>query len=262
MRFGMLVLGLTTLALAAQPLEAQGRREDRGGKERGPDKVPPGHMPAPGECRVWVDGVPPGRQSAATDCATARRVASRNGGRVIYGSDDDRRYDDRRDDDRRDGEWGRDRDDDDRRGGDGDWCLDRDRDGRCDYAESDARGDSPWRFPTRRDDTCVDRNRDGRCDDVAGAPGRWGSVTLPEGRPRMSSAVEFDRGVRNSEVVRWVGRNVYDVRISRFLSRPVSATFYDREGRILQRWKRQDEQGRMREIEVYENGRHVRTISR
>ena len=259
MRLGVLVLGLTTLALAAQPLEAQGGRGNSGRREMGPDKVPPGHLPAPGECRVWVDGVPPGRQAAPTDCATARRDARRSGGRVIYGSDRDRRDDDWRDDDRRDDSR---RDDDRDRRDDGDWCLDRDRDGTCDSAESDARGDGwPWRFPERRDDACIDRDRDGRCDADEERP-RWGTISLPDGRPRMSAALEFDRGVRSSEVVRWVGPRVHDVRITRFLNRPVTATFYDREGRILQRWKKRDEQGRMREIELYENGRVARTVSR
>lgn len=53
---------------------------------RGPDKVPPGQMPRAGQCRVWYDGRPPGKQPAATDCATAERDADRTGGRVLYGS--------------------------------------------------------------------------------------------------------------------------------------------------------------------------------
>ena len=36
-------------------------------------------------CRVWIDGVPPGRQPRATDCATARANVPGNG-RVIYGN--------------------------------------------------------------------------------------------------------------------------------------------------------------------------------
>ena len=256
MRFGVLLLGLTTLTLAAQPLDAQSGRDNNGRRARGPERVPPGHLPAPGECRVWVDGVPPGRQAAPTDCATARRDAARSGGRVIYGDDRGRR-DDRDRDDRDDRDYRDDREDRDA----GDWCLDRDRDGVCDSAENRSRDDSPWRFPSRRDDTCVDRNRDGRCD-VVDTGSRTGSVSLPDGRPRMSAALEFDRGVRSSEVVRWVGSRVSDVRITRFLNRPVTATFYDREGRILQRWKKQDDQGRMREIELYEGGRLVRTVSR
>lgn len=250
MRFGMLAVGVMALALAAQPLEAQRGRDNDARRERGPDRIPPGHMPAPGECRVWVDGVPPGRQAAPTDCATARREAQRSGGRVIYGDDSGRRDDDWRRDRDRDGDRQRDdRRDDDRRNA-GDWCLDRDRDGVCDEAEGNVRrDDSPWRFPSRRDDSAAEQPR-------------WGSYTLPEGRPRMSAALDFDRGVRSSEVIRWVGRDVHDVRITRFLNRPVTATFYDQDGRILQRWKKQDDQGRMREIELFANGRLVRTVSR
>jgi len=68
---------LAGLLAAASPAAAQGR---------GPDKVPPGHMPRAGQCRVWYDGRPPGRQPAATDCATAERDAARTGGRVLYGT--------------------------------------------------------------------------------------------------------------------------------------------------------------------------------
>lgn len=46
--------------------------------------VPPGHRPPPGMCRIWIDGVAPGRQPRATDCATARARAPRNS-RIIYG---------------------------------------------------------------------------------------------------------------------------------------------------------------------------------
>ena len=66
--------------LIAAPVAAQGR-----GRKSG--KIPPGHMPAAGECRVWYDGVPPGRQPAPTSCANAERIAARDGARVIYGSD-------------------------------------------------------------------------------------------------------------------------------------------------------------------------------
>ncbi|MCG7918013.1 MAG: DUF4382 domain-containing protein, partial [Candidatus Thiodiazotropha taylori] len=31
-------------------------------------RIPPGHLPSPGECRLWEEGVPPGRQSAPGDC--------------------------------------------------------------------------------------------------------------------------------------------------------------------------------------------------
>lgn len=38
--------------------------------------VPPGHLPPPGQCRVWVPGTPPGRQSPARDCAGIERSAA------------------------------------------------------------------------------------------------------------------------------------------------------------------------------------------
>jgi hypothetical protein len=74
------------VALSAAPLSAQwgifGGRSDR---------VPPGHMPSRGMCRVWIDGVPPGQQPRQTDCRTAERqrpyYEQRYGrhARVIYG---------------------------------------------------------------------------------------------------------------------------------------------------------------------------------
>ena len=91
---------------------AQGRGR---GNDRGTQGIPPGHMPRPGQCRVWIDGQPPGQQPPPTDCRSAERTASRTRyARVIYGDsgypagerhrgDDDRRRDDR------DGPW---RDDD------------------------------------------------------------------------------------------------------------------------------------------------------
>ena len=99
-------LALAALVIGTAPLAAQGRGHAG-------DKVPRGHLPPPGLCRIWVDGVPPGRQPEPTDCVTARRYAPRNA-RVIYGErvtayrDDDRRirrddgrYDDGRYDDRK-----------------------------------------------------------------------------------------------------------------------------------------------------------------
>ena len=47
--------------------------------------VPPGQMPPAGMCRIWIDGVPPGRQPAPTDCATAERNRPSNA-RVLYGA--------------------------------------------------------------------------------------------------------------------------------------------------------------------------------
>ena len=74
-RFRFASLVASALALAASTAGAQTLRTD----------IPPGQMPPAGLCRVWIDGVPPGRQPRATDCATARAQAPANA-RIIYGS--------------------------------------------------------------------------------------------------------------------------------------------------------------------------------
>lgn len=55
--------------------------------QRTTSKVPKGHLPPRGMCRVWIDGVPPGRQPAVTTCAQAERDRVQYGAnaRVIYG---------------------------------------------------------------------------------------------------------------------------------------------------------------------------------
>jgi len=36
-------------------------------------KIPPGHMPPPGSCRIWYPGKPPGQQPPPGDCGKLRR---------------------------------------------------------------------------------------------------------------------------------------------------------------------------------------------
>ena len=52
---------------------------------RGRYAIPRGHMPPPGECRVWFYDRPAGQQTPPTGCREARRYAYHHGGRVIYG---------------------------------------------------------------------------------------------------------------------------------------------------------------------------------
>jgi hypothetical protein len=90
-----LVIGLVAVPVGAQ--SRSGRQADR------VHGVPPGHLPPPGQCRVWYDGRPPGHQPPPTGCREAERVASRDRyARVIYGGGDDRWDRDRRDRDSRD----------------------------------------------------------------------------------------------------------------------------------------------------------------
>jgi hypothetical protein len=93
------VAAVLVLIGLAVPMAAQGRYGDRS------QGIPPGHLPPPGECRVWYDDRPAGHQPPPTNCRDAERVASRDRyARVIYGRDrsgsGDRRWG--REDDRRD----------------------------------------------------------------------------------------------------------------------------------------------------------------
>jgi len=45
--------------------------------------VPPGHLPAPGLCRVWVPGKPPGHQARQRECAGIERSAGA-GSWILY----------------------------------------------------------------------------------------------------------------------------------------------------------------------------------
>lgn len=50
-------------------------RKRHHGKRKGRFKVPAGHLPPPGACRVWFPGRPPGHQPPPTDCVTAQYSA-------------------------------------------------------------------------------------------------------------------------------------------------------------------------------------------
>ena len=81
MRSTRILMTLGAAVALASPAAAQGR-----GRNANAGRVPPGQMPPSGMCRVWIDGVPPGRQPAPTDCATALATRPANA-RVIYGDD-------------------------------------------------------------------------------------------------------------------------------------------------------------------------------
>jgi hypothetical protein len=51
--------------------------------------IPPGHLPPPGECRIWYPDMPPGQQAPPGDCASlSRRVPP--GAWLIRHPDNDR----------------------------------------------------------------------------------------------------------------------------------------------------------------------------
>lgn len=50
--------------------------------------IPPGHLPPPGQCKVWYPGKPPGHQPPPTSCESALRSAGMNSWTLYIPSDD------------------------------------------------------------------------------------------------------------------------------------------------------------------------------
>lgn len=52
------------------------KTKDRPNRERGRSfkKIPPGHMPPPGSCRIWLPNTPPGKQPPPGDCYELSRM--------------------------------------------------------------------------------------------------------------------------------------------------------------------------------------------
>lgn len=140
-------LRMTILTGATMLVAATGA----GAQVRASASVPPGFMPPAGLCRVWYDGVAPGRQPAPTNCATAR-ANLRPGTRLVVGSSlrtganrDGTWNDGRRGNDERDGRWS-----DGRRGGD-------DRDGRWNQGSDKERKE--WEKARRKQDHEREKSR-------------------------------------------------------------------------------------------------------
>jgi hypothetical protein len=53
-------------------------------------KIPPGHLPPPGQCRIWIPGRPPGHQPRAGRCASLKREVPA-GAWLVYRASKDKR---------------------------------------------------------------------------------------------------------------------------------------------------------------------------
>jgi hypothetical protein len=169
---------------------------------------------------VWYDGRPAGQQPPPTSCSSARRDAARNGGRVIYGGDEDRddRYDSRRD---RDRDRNRDRDD----------IYDRDNDDDDDRIYRDNRHPDDRDYPRTMPETV------------------WGVI---HGRNNVAA-----RGVRSWLGTSNARARITD---SNRDGRPEIVTWYDSRGAIIQRWIDDNRDGRVDRVGLYRNGRVARII--
>lgn len=59
-------------------------------EDRSALRVPPGHMPNVGQCRIWFPGRPPGHQPKAGSCAGLQRTAPA-GSWILYRPTSDRK---------------------------------------------------------------------------------------------------------------------------------------------------------------------------
>ena len=74
------------------PAEDKPREERPGPSTAATLSIPPGHLPEPGECRIWIPGAPPGQQRhrASRDCDGITRAAPA-GSWVVYRPTRDRK---------------------------------------------------------------------------------------------------------------------------------------------------------------------------
>lgn len=71
-------------------VEIEEREARRDADRAGPLGIPEGHLPPPGECRVWYPGRPAGQQPPPRHCDEAERTAP-PGTWVLYRPPDDER---------------------------------------------------------------------------------------------------------------------------------------------------------------------------
>ena len=88
----LMALGLAATACTRRVVVVETRPS---ASERGPSTaatlgVPPGHLPPPGQCRIWIPGRPPGRQARARSCEGIAAAAPA-GAWILYRPGTDRR---------------------------------------------------------------------------------------------------------------------------------------------------------------------------
>jgi hypothetical protein len=75
---------------ATQPAPAVARTSSASSSTAATLGIPPGHLPPPGLCRVWMPGTPPGHQAPSRNCANIERTAPA-GSWILYRPGKDRK---------------------------------------------------------------------------------------------------------------------------------------------------------------------------
>ena len=77
---GASAIGCTSVSIAAEWPYENPVEDDYGAHAH----VPPGHLPPPGECRIWYRGTPPGQQPPPGPCHVLERQVP-PGAVLVYG---------------------------------------------------------------------------------------------------------------------------------------------------------------------------------
>jgi len=75
---------------APAPAPASAHAQKQGKSTAATLGIPPGHLPPPGQCRVWMPGEPPGHQAKARSCANIERSAPA-GSWIVYRPTEDKK---------------------------------------------------------------------------------------------------------------------------------------------------------------------------
>ena len=81
---------VTTTKSKPAPAPAPAPAQKQGKSTAATLGIPPGHLPPPGQCRVWMPGEPPGHQAKARSCANIERSAPA-GSWIVYRPTEDKK---------------------------------------------------------------------------------------------------------------------------------------------------------------------------
>ena len=136
-------------------------------------------------------------------------------------------------------------------------CYDRNYDSICDDAQNGRSSSYPSRYPNTGGYPTTGYPS-------TGYPSRYptsasGQMSLPD----MIGAIAAAKGQRSAEVSRWIGTQPLNLQTTRAAGGRLSqASWFSPSGQLVQRWIDRDLDGRADAVQLFENGRLVRTMTR